>query len=134
MSSASDRAYAQIRGLILAGALAPGAALGEVAPHVKRRSLRRVTQAAAKHGGHDIRHALTRFRDLGIINFNHGLRHMNPSQSTTGLRDIAVALSTGQIKTGAPCRSDRVAKYNQLLRIEEMLGVDAMYAGEGTLS
>ncbi len=42
-----------------------------------------------------------------------------------------MALNTGQIKTGAPCRSDRVAKYNQLLRIEEELGEGAAYAGRG---
>jgi enolase len=40
-----------------------------------------------------------------------------------------VALNTGQIKTGAPCRSDRVAKYNQLLRIEQELDEQAVYAG-----
>ncbi len=40
-----------------------------------------------------------------------------------------VALKTGQIKTGAPCRSERLAKYNQLLRIEEELGAKAKYAG-----
>ncbi len=45
------------------------------------------------------------------------------------IADLAVALNTGQIKTGAPCRSDRVAKYNQLLRIEEELGDRAAYAG-----
>ena len=39
-------------------------------------------------------------------------------------------LATGQIKTGAPCRSERLSKYNQLLRIEEELGADAVYAGE----
>ena len=43
--------------------------------------------------------------------------------------DLAVALNTGQIKTGAPARSDRVAKYNQLLRIDEELGENARYAG-----
>ncbi|MBI3722226.1 MAG: phosphopyruvate hydratase, partial [Fimbriimonas ginsengisoli] len=42
---------------------------------------------------------------------------------------LAVATNCGQIKTGAPCRTDRVAKYNQLLRIEEMLGAHAVYAG-----
>jgi enolase len=42
---------------------------------------------------------------------------------------LAVALNTGQIKTGAPARSDRVEKYNQLLRIEEELGGRAVYAG-----
>merc|ERR1712187_1022241 len=44
--------------------------------------------------------------------------------------DLCVGLGTGQIKTGAPCRSERVAKYNQLLRIEEQLGNRAYYAGE----
>ena len=43
--------------------------------------------------------------------------------------DLVVALNTGQIKTGAPARSDRVAKYNQLLRIEEELGDAAVYPG-----
>ena len=62
------------------------------------------------------------------------ISHRSGETEDATIADIAVALSTGQIKTGAPCRSDRVAKYNQLLRIEEMLGVDAMYAGEGTLS
>ena len=45
------------------------------------------------------------------------------------IADLAVGLATGQIKTGAPCRSERLAKYNQLLRIEEELGGDAVYAG-----
>jgi enolase len=47
----------------------------------------------------------------------------------TFIADLAVGLSTGQIKTGAPCRSERLAKYNQLLRIEEELGAAARYAG-----
>ena len=46
------------------------------------------------------------------------------------IADLAVGLSTGQIKTGAPCRSERVAKYNQLLRIEEELGNKAKFAGK----
>ena len=46
----------------------------------------------------------------------------------------AVALNMGQIKTGAPARSDRVAKYNQLLRIESDLGTTASYAGWGALN
>jgi enolase len=50
------------------------------------------------------------------------------------IADIAVAVGCGQIKTGAPCRTDRVAKYNQLLRIEEMLGEDAEYAGDSTIA
>lgn len=48
--------------------------------------------------------------------------------------DIAVALNSGQIKIGAPCRSDRVAKYNQLIRIEEQLGSAAVYAGRSAFS
>nr|XP_028946854.1 cytosolic enolase 3-like [Malus domestica] len=46
------------------------------------------------------------------------------------IADLAVGLSTGQIKAGAPCRGERLAKYNQLLRIEEELGDNAFYAGE----
>ena len=46
----------------------------------------------------------------------------------TTIADLSVALNTGQIKTGAPCRSDRVAKYNQLLRIEQELDEQAVYA------
>jgi enolase len=46
------------------------------------------------------------------------------------IADLVVGLCTGQIKTGAPCRSERLAKYNQLLRIEEELGANAKYVGE----
>ena len=46
------------------------------------------------------------------------------------IADLSVGLSTGQIKTGAPCRSERLSKYNQLLRIEQELGEAAVYAGE----
>ena len=45
------------------------------------------------------------------------------------IADLVVGLKTGQIKTGAPCRSERLAKYNQLIRIEEQLGDRASYAG-----
>jgi enolase len=45
------------------------------------------------------------------------------------IADLVVGLKTGQIKTGAPCRSERLAKYNQLIRIEEQLGDQATYAG-----
>merc|ERR1712059_90908 len=47
------------------------------------------------------------------------------------IADLVVGLGTGQIKTGAPCRSERLAKYNQLLRIEEELGTNAKFAGAG---
>ena len=55
--------------------------------------------------------------------------HRSGETEDTFIADLAVGLSTGQIKTGAPCRSERLAKYNQLLRIEEELGGDAKYAG-----
>ena len=45
------------------------------------------------------------------------------------IADFTVALGTGHLKTGAPCRGERVEKYNQLMRIEEALGGDAPYAG-----
>merc|ERR1712060_607853 len=56
--------------------------------------------------------------------------HRSGETEDTTIADIAVGLCTGQIKTGAPCRSDRNAKYNQLMRIEEELGEKAVYAGE----
>jgi enolase len=55
--------------------------------------------------------------------------HRSGETEDSTIADLSVALNTGQIKTGAPCRSDRVAKYNQLLRIEQELGDDALYAG-----
>jgi enolase len=55
--------------------------------------------------------------------------HRSGETEDATIADLAVALNTGQIKTGAPCRSDRVAKYNQLLRIEEELGDEGRYAG-----
>jgi enolase len=55
--------------------------------------------------------------------------HRSGETEDSTISDLAVALNTGQIKTGAPARSDRVAKYNQLLRIEETLGDMAEYAG-----
>lgn len=56
--------------------------------------------------------------------------HRSGETEDTFIADLAVGLSTGQIKTGAPCRSERLSKYNQLLRIEEELGEDAVYAGK----
>ena len=57
--------------------------------------------------------------------------HRSGETEDTTIADLAVAMNTGQIKTGAPCRSDRVAKYNQLLRIEEELAESAIYPGMG---
>jgi enolase len=59
------------------------------------------------------------------------ISHRSGETEDATIADIAVAVNSGQIKTGAPARSDRVAKYNQLLRIEEELGDAARYAGRG---
>jgi enolase len=57
------------------------------------------------------------------------MSHRSGETEDATIADLAVAYTTGQIKTGAPARSDRVAKYNQLLRIEEELGPRAVYPG-----
>merc|ERR1711985_38671 len=56
--------------------------------------------------------------------------HRSGETEDSFIADLVVGLRAGQIKTGAPCRSERLAKYNQLLRIEEELGSKAAYAGE----
>ncbi|RYG77215.1 hypothetical protein EON77_10255 [bacterium] len=58
------------------------------------------------------------------------MSHRSGETEDTTIADLAVATNCGQIKTGAPNRTDRVAKYNQLLRIEEILGASAVYAGK----
>ena len=62
------------------------------------------------------------------------ISHRSGETEDTTIADLAVALNAGQIKTGAPARSDRVAKYNQLLRIETELGERALYPGREALS
>ncbi len=78
--------------------------------------------------------SLTETIDAVNLAHNNGYRSMMSHRSgeteDTTIADLAVALSCGQIKTGAPARSERVAKYNQLLRIEEELGNNATYAGK----
>jgi enolase len=70
---------------------------------------------------------------LNAISLAHGhgyravMSHRSGESEDTTIADLAVATNVGQIKTGAPCRTDRVAKYNQLLRIEEELGEAAVY-------
>ena len=58
------------------------------------------------------------------------MSHRSGETEDTTIADLAVALNTGQIKTGSASRSDRIAKYNQLLRIEEQLGEMAKYDGK----
>ncbi|MBT5560404.1 MAG: phosphopyruvate hydratase, partial [Proteobacteria bacterium] len=61
------------------------------------------------------------------------ISHRSGETEDTTIADLAVATAAGQIKTGSLCRSDRVAKYNQLLRIEEELGLEAKYPGFSAL-
>ncbi|WP_299558444.1 phosphopyruvate hydratase [uncultured Mycolicibacterium sp.] len=77
---------------------------------------------------------LTETLDAVTLAHNSGYRtmmsHRSGETEDTTIADLAVAVGSGQIKTGAPARSERVAKYNQLLRIEETLGDAARYAGD----
>ncbi|MGN7782206.1 phosphopyruvate hydratase [Mycolicibacterium sp. 22603] len=77
---------------------------------------------------------LTETLDAVALAHNSGYRtmmsHRSGETEDTTIADLAVAVGSGQIKTGAPARSERVAKYNQLLRIEEALGDAARYAGD----
>ena len=59
------------------------------------------------------------------------MSHRSGETEDTTISDLVVAMGTGQIKTGAPSRSERVAKYNRLLRIADELGDDARYLGPG---
>ncbi|CAN5541377.1 phosphopyruvate hydratase [soil metagenome] len=65
--------------------------------------------------------------------FSTVISHRSGETDDTFIADLAVATNSGQIKTGAPSRMDRVSKYNQLLRIEQELGDDAVYAGRSAL-
>jgi enolase len=66
----------------------------------------------------------------GINSYTSVISHRSGETEDTSIADLAVALNTGLIKTGSASRSDRIAKYNQLLRIEEMLGESARFLGK----
>ena len=76
---------------------------------------------------------------LDAVNMAHGasmtavMSHRSGETEDATIADLAVATNCGQIKTGSLARSDRLAKYNQLIRIEEELGDEAVYAGRGIL-
>ncbi len=65
--------------------------------------------------------------------FTSVMSHRSGETEDSTIADLAVALNCGQIKTGSLARSDRLAKYNQLLRIEEELGTQGRFAGRGIL-
>ena len=85
---------------------------------------------------------LTKFNQIGTLtetfqaveiaqaeNWGVIISHRSGETEDTTIADLAVATRAGQIKAGAPCRSERVAKYNRLLKIEDELGADSEYAG-----
>ena len=67
-------------------------------------------------------------------NYTSVMSHRSGETEDATIADLAVALNTGQIKTGSASRSDRIAKYNQLLRIEEELGANALFPGKSLLN
>merc|ERR1719166_467753 len=69
--------------------------------------------------------SMSMFAGWGVM-----VSHRSGETEDSFIADLVVGLRTGEIKTGAPCRSERLAKYNQLLRIEEELGAHCSYAGE----
>ena len=101
-----------------------------------------------RYGGKGVRNAvLIKVNQIGTLtetfdavdlahrsNYSTVVSHRSGETEDTTIADIAVAVGSGQIKTGAPCRTDRVAKYNQLLRIEEQLGDVARYPGRQAFS
>merc|ERR1711992_141544 len=78
--------------------------------------------------------SITEAIEAATMSMNAGwgvmVSHRSGETEDSFIADLVVGLQTGQIKTGAPCRSERLAKYNQLLRIEEDLGANAKFAGE----
>ncbi len=82
--------------------------------------------------------SLTEALAAAQLSQRHGMTvvasHRSGETEDTTIADLAVAMNAGQIKTGAPARTDRVAKFNQLLRIEEELGSAAVYAGKAAFS
>ena len=75
--------------------------------------------------------AISMAKEAGM---NAIVSHRSGETEDTTIADLVVGTATGQIKTGAPARTERVAKYNQLLRIEEALGDEAVFAGKGIFS
>ena len=63
-------------------------------------------------------------------NYTTVISHRSGETEDTTMADVAVAVNAGQIKSGAPCRTERIIKYNQLLRIEELLGDSAIFKGK----
>ena len=100
-------------------------------------NVKRLGMGIEKHAGNSI---LVKVNQIGTVSeamdaielakvsgYTTVISHRSGETEEDFIADLAVAVNAGQIKTGAPCRMDRVAKYNQLLRIEEELGEVGMY-------
>ena len=122
--------------------------LGETLPAGRRRSLRHQHQAAgARASTRAIANSIlvkvnqigTLTETLAAVDMAHRagytavMSHRSGETEDATIADLAVATNCGQIKTGSLSRSDRLAKYNQLIRIEEELGENAVYAGRSIL-
>ena len=118
--------------------------LGDTRPARRRRPVRHQHRAPASAGSTpaSANSILIKVNQIGTLTetldaidmaraagYTAVMSHRSGETEDTTIADLAVATGCGQIKTGAPSRSDRVAKYNQLLRIEEALGADAEYPG-----
>ena len=118
--------------------------LGEPRPAGRRRSVRHQREAAGAQGIADgiANSILVKVNQIGTLTetiaavrlaqssgYTAVMSHRSGETEDSTIADLAVALDCGQIKTGSLARSDRTAKYNQLLRIEEELGDTARYAG-----
>ena len=118
--------------------------IGDTRPARRRRPVRDQRQAAAARASTPARptRSSIKVNQIGTLTetlaaidlarsagYTAVMSHRSGETEDTTIADLAVATGCGQIKTGAPSRSDRVAKYNQLLRIEEALGADATYGG-----
>ena len=99
-----------------------------VAEHIANAVLIKLNQIGT------LTETLATMRVAGRAGYRCVVSHRSGETEDTSIADLAVATNCGQIKTGAPARSDRVAKYNQLLRIEGVLGEAAAYLGTAALS
>ncbi len=118
---------------------------GAARPAGRRRSVRHQYRRSCKEGiDKGIANSiLIKFNQIGTLTetlkaigmahdagYTAVVSHRSGETEDTTIADLVVATGTGQIKTGSLSRSDRVAKYNQLMRIEDQLGDDAVYAGK----
>ncbi len=121
-----------------------GAGLQIVGDDLLVTNPKRLAQAIEQHSCNSI---LIKLNQIGTVTetldcirlaqrsgFTTVISHRSGETEDATIAHLAVAVGAGMIKTGAPCRTDRVAKYNELLRIEESLGLAAQYAGQGVVA